>query len=167
MKFWGFWIIFTFITLNSFVRVTCSFLHLFHLCVSRLFLHLFSISSAFGGFFSLTYCAWCSLSQASRLNSSFFGFCLISLSSGLCKSGRCDTYACILWEEVTFFLSSFFSLMGRSVFRWKSCLLMVGFIFLSCLLFGWEVNCIGCWRVGVGWCQVCCIQVVAFMRVVH
>ena len=59
------------------------------------------------------------------------------------------------WEEVEFF----FPLMGRAVWGdyvlgclWEACLLMIGFVFLSCLWFGWGIL---LWVMPAdGWCQV-------------
>ena len=70
-------------------------------------------------------------------------------SSGWC-SGLCKL--CIGWNLCWVFLFVWFSSEGQGWVRWESCLLMIWFVFLFCLLFRWGV--LHRVLLIVGWCQV-------------
>ena len=65
-----------------------------------------------------------------------------------------------LWSEIC--AEFFFPSDGQGCMKWKSCLLMTGFVFLSCFFLGSEASYTGCcWQLG----DARCIQVEAFMGI--
>ena len=117
----------------------------FDFCVSNLFLHLCNISLPFHYFF---FNLLCFRSPFPRLQgwilSSFWFLPSWGLPSGLCK-------LCIEWDLCWVFFSPS---DGQGWMRWYFCLLMVGFIFLFCLLFRWGI--LHRVLLAVGWCWVLC-----------
>jgi len=109
--------------------------------------------------FLVTYCVWVSFSQAWRLYSFFLLVPALSVWVGpvvYVEFVLGVTCVCVLVEKV-----NFFPLMGRACVRWyvlwclwdgEACLLMIGFVFLSCLLLRWGVLHWVLWQLCDAWC---------------
>ena len=80
-----------------------------------------------------------------RMNSFFL------LVSALLRLVQCFVWACIGWD-LCWGLFVCFSSDGQGWVRWWSCLLLIGFVFLFCLLFRWGV--LHRVLLVVGWCWV-------------
>ena len=126
-------IIFTIIILNSFsgsLPLSSSFI--WTAVFSSLFLHLCIISLPFQ-YIVFTYCVWGLLFPGFKVEFFLpFGFFPSKVSPVVCVS--------FTWGEICAeFLFVCFSSEGQGWVRWSSCLLMIGFVFLFCLLFRWGV----------------------------